>query len=217
MNALRCLLLFIGMSACAVPVVLRAQERTDTAPRMVVLPEVRVQKHETRIVHFKTKGYPSYRSFAQGDAYLSLLEGLPAGQLAYIEFFFNTGLPNLLPKKLHIDYRDVELQLLLYKVTDQNMMGDPLLDSVWRFTVPHDHEGAYRIPLASLHIGEERLLVGFRVLSATEEGKSNIYVRLNEVHNGLSFEHYGRFAPSGWRRHVGGDQFKLKVGVLQQH
>ncbi|GAB4092126.1 hypothetical protein [Flaviaesturariibacter terrae] len=190
------------------------QDAADTLPRSKELPEIRVTNHPTRITHFKTTGFPSYRSFRQGDAYVCLVSGYPAGRLRYVEFYFNTGLPNLLRKKLHIEYRDVELQLLLFRVDSAGAMGASLIGDV-RFTVRKEHSGALRVLLDQFDINDSQLLIGFRVTGPTVEGESNIYVRMNEVKNSIT---YSRLTDPSMRSHwyrMAGDAFKLRLGIEQ--
>ena len=156
------------------------QSQTDTSIKIIQLQEAVVSGGKSkRIEHFKTTGYPSYRSFQKNDKYINLIAGYPKGKISYVEFFFNTGLPNMFKNKLHIDYQDVDLKLLLYEVIDSSEIGEPLIMPEIKFTVSKDHNGSYRIPLSQFNIREDRIFIGFAVVSETTKGKSNIYVRMN--------------------------------------
>ncbi|MCW3073072.1 MAG: hypothetical protein JWP69_141 [Flaviaesturariibacter sp.] len=189
------------------------QYQSDSSVNVVALKEVIVsdKPQSKRLRHFKIQGHPSYRSFRKGDKYINLVSGYPKGKLSYIEFFFNTGMPNLLKKKLDIDYQDVDIQLLLFEVAAGNKIGRSLLPKEVILTVGKDHNGAFRIPLGYLNIRQEQLFIGFAVVSETSKTKANIYVRMNEIKGTVGYQWSSFFAD--WKPIYDNDIFKLKIAI----
>ncbi|RYY41116.1 MAG: hypothetical protein EOO08_03150 [Chitinophagaceae bacterium] len=191
-----------------------AQQPADTILPNKELTAVRVDNLPGKIKVHKITGFPSYASFEEGETHVCLVKGYPRGKLVYLEFYFNTGLPNMLKKKLKIHYRDVQLQLLLFKVDTGSRMGASLLDRDLRFVVKATDDGAYRVPVDSLGIVEDSLFVGLRVIGPTVKGEANLYVRMNETKNGVAYRQQTQPPFAGrWFRYTHADEFKLRVGV----
>ena len=207
--------LFHIASFFVIPLVSIGQQQTDSI-KIIQLEEVVVsdKPKPKKLKHFKTDGFPpSYQNLNQNDKFINLIKGYPRGKLHYVEFYFNTGLQNMFKKKLKINYQDVEVQLLIYSVKDDSLIGNSLLPHDVKFIVGKNHDGAFRISLSEFNIREEQIFIGISVVGKTKKGEANLYVRMNENKDAIGF-YQNRYSQT-WNKISlpFKEVFKLKLGI----
>ena len=176
--------------------ILLAQENESTLDEILI-----ETKKKTKTTKLKLTGYPAYNNFHKDEKIITRVLNIPEGKLTAVSFYFNTGVPNLIKKELNIQYIDVELGLLVYEVNENGSMGRVISEDELTFWVKKNHKGALKIDISSLGIYQKDIYIGFNVLSDTNWGESNIYVRLFESQKHKSFTERiisNRFLKTDW-------------------
>jgi hypothetical protein len=140
-----------------------------------------------KIITFEPDGYPAYNGLQHMKKMVCRLKTLPAGKIKSVTFYFNTGLINLLHKKLQINYKDVRLGIVIYDIAGNGLPGDVISDSEVQFMVKSDHRGSLEVNLEELNLSSKEMYIGLAVLSEISNTENNIYIRFNESDDTRSF------------------------------
>lgn len=184
----------------------------------IYLKSVSIKKnHKKRIVKYDISGNPAYSGLtSKTSKIVCLLQDLPEGKIDNVTFYFNTGLPNLLKKKLKINYKDVLLGILICEVDEKGKPGKVISDNEIKFLVFHDHNGPLTVSLGSLNLNSQKMYFGFNILSNISSSENNIYIRFCEDENAKLYE-YGTWYNTNkedWYSYRK-DSFKLKMNIEQ--
>ena len=170
------------------PVSLFAQNKGDET----ILDELIINsKAKKKIKKYKISGSPAYNSFAQNEFIVTSVNEIPEGKVSSVTFYFNTSFIDFVDfvsgKKFETNYLDVELGLLVYEMKDNKELGALISDCEKNFVIPHNHKGAYKVDLSTIEIPKGKFFIGFKVLSKTNKDENNIYVRLFESDDYISY------------------------------
>lgn len=148
-------------------------------------------KAKKKIKKYKLSGRPAYNSIEQDELIVTGVYDIPKGKISNVTFYFNTSFVDFVDyvsgEKFNTNYIDVKLGLLVYEMKDNKEIGKVVSDCELTFIVPHNHKGAYKVNLSTIDIPEDKFFIGFKVLSKTSKGENNIYIRLFENDEYLSF------------------------------
>jgi|SRR5690554_122230 len=148
-------------------------------------------KKKKKIIKHKISGTPAFNSFSQGNFIVTSIDKLPKGKISSVSFYFNTWFVDFADfvsgKKFDTNYIDVELGLLIYEMAENRKLGKVISNCDIKFVVSHKHKGAYKIDLSTLDLPKDKFFIGFKVLSETNEGENNFYVRLFEDDNHITY------------------------------
>ncbi len=180
------LLLLMLFSFCSTN--LSAQNKNDET----TLDELIINsKAKKKIKKYKLSGSPAYNSIDQDEFIVTGVNNIPKGKVSNVTFYFNTLFIDFVDyvsgEKFNTNYIDVKLGLLVYEMNDNKEIGKIVSDCELTFIVPHNHKGAYKVDLSTIDIPEDKFFIGFKVLSKTNKGENNIYIRLFESDEYLSF------------------------------
>lgn len=170
------------------PTILLAQNNNDET----ILDELIINsKTKKKLKKYKLSGRPAYNSMDQDEFIVTGVTNLPKGKISNVTFYFNTSFVDFVDyvsgEKFNTNYIDVKLGLLIYEMKDNKEIGEIVSDCELTFMVPHNHKGAYKIDLSKIDIPDDKFFIGFKVLSKTNKGENNIYIRLFENDEYLSF------------------------------
>ncbi|SEH75391.1 hypothetical protein SAMN02927937_01237 [Paenimyroides aquimaris] len=171
------------------PVALFAQNKIEDT---TTLDEVVITTHKKKkIKKLKISGTPAYNSFSQGEFIVTSVNEIPKGKISSVTFYFNTSFIDLVDfvsgKKFDTNYLDVKLGLLVYEMNENRELGNIISNCEITFVVPHNHKGAFKIDLSTIDFPKDKFFIGFKVLSQTNKEEYNIYVRLFEKNNHISY------------------------------
>lgn len=148
-------------------------------------------KKKKKTIRHKISGTPAFNSFSQGEYIVTSIDKLPEGKITSVIFYFNTWFVDFVDfvsgEKFETNYIDVELGLMIYEMTENRKLGNVISNCDIKFVIPHNHKGAYKIDLSTLDIPEDTFFIGFKVLSKTNQGEHNFYVRLFEDDRFISY------------------------------
>lgn len=159
-----------------------SQGRTVTVKDSAIslAPVIVYNKYKKKIITFEPDGHPAYNGLQKIKKFVCLLDTLPAGRIKSVSFYFNTGLINLLQKKLNINYKDVTLGILIYGVAADGSPGNAISENEVQFIVKADHRGELEVNLEELNLPSQEMFIGVSVLSDISDTENNIYIRFNE-------------------------------------
>jgi hypothetical protein len=130
----------------------------------IFLKEITTKKISSKIKHIKTKGTTSSLTGNPIKSLISRIDKLPPGSLSSIKFYFNNSLSDLFIDD-KIDYKDVELVLLIYSVKEDGSPGEGIVDKEIRFLLRADHRGSIELDLEELYLNtSESMYFGFELL-----------------------------------------------------
>lgn len=192
----------------------------DTSKKLspVTLDTLLVLPKSKKIIKVHLKGYPSYSGLSQTTAVVSYAGNLPRGLLKSVSFYFNCGLVNHLKKRCKINYKDVELGLLIYKANSDSTIGDVISQNDIKFIVTSEHRGQFKVDVRSLKVRENSIFIGFSVLSKLPKDENNIYVRYNETKTARSYVKMDLpYMSDNWRKPFTPypSELKLNLEILQ--
>jgi hypothetical protein len=131
----------------------------------IFLKEITAKKISSKIKHIKTKGTTSSLTGNPIKSLMSRIDKLPPGSLSSIKFYFNNSISDLLPDNERIEYKDVELVLLIYNVKEDGSPGEAIVDKEIRFLLRADHRGSIELDLEELYLNtSESMYFGFELL-----------------------------------------------------
>lgn len=184
----------------------------------VYLTEVKIVKGHTKkhIEKIHLDGWPMYQGLRDVKKIVSRVDEIPDGTLAFVDFYLNCGLPNLMKKTIGIDYKDTELSLVIYEVNPDGSPGKAISEGEVNFTVPGTHRGRFRIDVRKLQISRRSLYIGLMPLNEMSKKTYDIYVRFNEEKNAVTYKE-GISSGKWYQDKLGlertGYQFKMTVGI----
>jgi hypothetical protein len=131
----------------------------------IYLEEIKVfNKPRGKIIDIKTKGTTSSLSGQIIKSTISRVDDLPSGKLSSIKFYFNRSLFTILEGKYGVNYKDVELGLLIYDVNEDGTPSETITDKEIRFLVTSDHRGSIELDLRPLNLyAKNSLYFGFEL------------------------------------------------------
>jgi hypothetical protein len=148
----------------------------------IFLNEITVQKTRNKIKHIKTEGKTSSLTGNPIKSVISRIDKLPSGSLASIKFYFNNSIFDLLPDDGLIDYKDVELCLLIYNVKEDGSLGGAIVDKEIRFLLRADHRGSIELDLEPLYLNtSESMYFGIELLKQQSGNDFRIMINENSI------------------------------------
>ena len=167
---------------------IKAQNTIDET----ILEEIEIiSKKKKKIKKHKISGKPAFNSFSKGESLVTRVQNLPEGKINSVTFYFNTSFIDLIDivsgKKFDTNYKDVELGLLIYESDEFNKLGKLISDCEYKFVVANSHKGAYNLNLRNMILPKDNFFIGFKVLSETNKDEHNLYIRLFESENDLTY------------------------------
>jgi len=127
---------------------------------IIYLDEVIIQNNRAKEVNLKTKnsGKESRGFQIQNSKFVSLIRGIPKGQLNSITFYFNTS---QVPEKT-----EYELGLLIFEIDENGKPGKQISDKDIRFKLKSGKKAKTVLNLKNLNLdSQENLFFGIEVLS----------------------------------------------------
>lgn len=148
-------------------------------------------KRKKKIKKHKISGKPAFNSISQDEFIVTSVNQLPEGKIKSVSFYFNTSFVDFATlvtgNQFNVNYIDVELGLLVYEMRKDEQLGNLISDCEIKFIVPHHHKGAFKVDVSEIDFPNENFFIGFKVLSETNKDESNIYLRLFESDNHVSY------------------------------
>ncbi|KOS05886.1 hypothetical protein AM493_07435 [Flavobacterium akiainvivens] len=173
------------------------------------------QKTKVKTETVKTKGEElASHGFSAIAEHVTLVEGIPAGQLHTLTFYFNSGLINLNKGEFNVEYADTNLRLMVYTVGADGKPGALLTPTPLYFTVKASHRGALDLDLSFLNLATQpQLYIG---MAATEShDKETVMLKVRENKDAVSYTKAK--GSNNWVEYDDGSGFKfdikMKVGV----
>ncbi len=184
----------------------------------LLLNEVTILKHQRyrNIEKIELGGWPMFNGIPGVKRIVSLVDEIPDGRLAYVDFYLNCGLPNMMKKTIGIDYKDTEMGLIIYDVAPDGRPGKVISEGEINFTVKATHRGRLRIDTRPLNIHKGALYIGLMPLKELSARPYEIYVRFNENKHAKTFRQFGlsnKWQPEADVHGLPSYQLKMTVGV----
>lgn len=159
----------------------------------ILLNNVSIQKkHKKKTVSYDRTGHPAYGGINKTtQKMVTLLNDLPEGKILNVTLYLNTGLPNLLKKKLDINYKDVMLGIVIYEVDKKGRPGKAISENEITFLVSGKHRGALTVDLSKLNLQSGTMFFGISILSELTDKENDIYFRYCDEKSYTMYE-YGK-------------------------
>lgn len=170
------------------PTILSAQNKNDET----TLDELIINsKAKKKLIKHKISGTPAFNSISQDEFIVTGVNEVPKGKVKSVSFYFNTRFVDVVDvvsgKKFDTNYLDIELGVLVYEIAENRDLGKIISDCEVKFIVSKNHKGAFKVDLSSLDLPDDKFFIGFKVLSQTNKDENNIYLRLFEDGNYVSY------------------------------
>lgn len=182
--------------------------------KSIYLDTVSVWSKGRKTMKVQLRGFPMYNGLSQTKSVVSFVALPVKSHLKSVSFYFNCGMVNRLKKRLKINYKDVELGIVIYRANADSTLGKVISENEILFTVPASHRGPFKVDLSSLAVQEDLVFIGFSVISELTPGENNIYVRYNEKRSARTFVKYS-FPPGfkEWHSPRGPNPYELKLNL----
>lgn len=138
-------------------------QTTDT----IYLKQVEIQKKSKgKTVNLKTQGASSSLTGEAIKSAICRIDSIPSGKLSSIKFYFNHSFLDLFKGESEVEYKDLELGLLLFNVNEDGTPGKPISEKEIRFTVKANQRGSLELDLNSLYLNTEKsMYFGFELFT----------------------------------------------------
>ena len=146
----------------------------------IYLKEVQIEKKQKRKSSIvKTNGTQSSLTGELIKSALSRIDNIPSGKISSIKFYFNHSFGDFIKGKSEVDYKDLELGLLIYSVNEDGSIGKPLMNDELRFNVAQKNRGSLQLDLTPLNLdSEQSMYFGFEIF--TKQIGKNIRIMVEQ-------------------------------------
>jgi hypothetical protein len=175
------------------------------------------QKSNVKTETVKTRGEElAGHGFSPIAEHVSLLRDIPAGKLHTLTFYFNSGLINLNKDEFNVEYKDTNLRLMIYAVSEDGKPGRLLTPIPLYFTVKATHRGALELDLSFLDLASQPQLFIGMAENTDGHDKDTVVLKVRENKDAVSY--IKNKGSNEWMEYSDGTGFKfdikMKVGVV---